>query len=114
MFNHGPVLRSSTAEGGWTRIPQCGTDSNPRNTRTGFQDLFQPLAFRIQPFFIRPSTLNIQLSTVIMHPLANLAKLLHKQDFRDGLAASVLLTLNALLFIATQPVPAGMISSVRR
>jgi hypothetical protein len=31
------------------------------------------------------STLNIQLSTVTMHPLANLAKLLHKADFRDGL-----------------------------
>jgi len=32
-----------------------------------------------------PSTLNIQLSTVTMYPLANLAKLLHKGDFRDGL-----------------------------
>jgi hypothetical protein len=29
-------------------------------------------------FLIKHSTLNIQLSTVIMHPLANLAKLLHK------------------------------------
>ena len=31
------------------------------------------------------STLSPQLSTVIMPPLANLAKLLHRQDFRDGL-----------------------------
>jgi len=31
-------------------------------------------------FFIRP-----QSSTVIVHTLATLAKLLHKQDFRDGL-----------------------------
>ena len=29
---------------------------------------------------IKPSTLNIQLSTVIMHPLANLAKLLHNLE----------------------------------
>ena len=31
------------------------------------------------------STFSPQLSTVIMHPLAHLAKLLHKQDFRDAL-----------------------------
>ncbi len=37
------------------------------------------------PLFICPSTLNIQLSTVLMPPLAHLAKLLHKPDSRDGL-----------------------------
>ena len=33
-------------------------------------------------FLIKPSTISFQLSTIIR---ANLAKLLHKQDFRDGL-----------------------------
>ena len=37
------------------------------------------------PLLICPSTLNIQLSTVTMPPPAHLAKLLQKQDFRDGL-----------------------------
>jgi hypothetical protein len=36
-------------------------------------------------FFIRPSTLSPQLSTIYSAPPANLAKLLHKQDFRDAL-----------------------------
>ena len=36
-------------------------------------------------FLIKPSTLSPQHSTVFVPPLANLAKLLHKQDFRDGL-----------------------------
>jgi hypothetical protein len=36
-------------------------------------------------FVSRISSFDPQLSTIIMLPPANLAKLLHKQDFRDGL-----------------------------
>jgi hypothetical protein len=67
-------------------------------------------------FFIQPSTLSPQLSTIYSAPLANLAKLLHKQDFRDGSLGNLNLVFvsppRGLVLRGCRPARAKMVQNV--